>query len=158
MVSPQQLRRDYPDTKSKIVNWVSLIALGIVGIILALLAYWSLQKTEVLQINNAPFPVRTIREHPTAAGVVILNTDYCKKLDVTGRLRISFVSSSREVFLPITDERQEKGCYKSEVPVLIPKDIQPDKYHIHFRVVYSINPLRNQVIEEFDSQEFEVVD
>lgn len=118
--------------------------------------YWSVSGNDVLDVKNAPFPVRTIREHPTADGVVILKTEYCKNISASGRVRVSFFNPSREVFLPISTDKQDAGCYELEVPILIPKDLPPGEYRIKFRVTYQVNPIKS-VVEEFDSKKFQVV-
>lgn len=143
--------------KSRVINKVIIAGLLIASIGLGLLLMWSLQGNKVLEIHNAPFPIRTIREHPTADGVVILNVDYCKLQDAQGRVRTSYVSNSREIFLPLADERIPKGCHQGEYPVLIPINTPPDTYRIKFRIVYDVNPLKREVIEEFESAPFEVV-
>lgn len=140
---------------TKTINWIIFLALGIVAFGIGLFLYWRFANADVLDIKNAPFPVRTIREHPTADGVVILKVDYCKKVEAKGRLRTSFVSATREVFLPASEENQPPRCLKTEVPVLIPHEIPEDNYRVRFRIDYQLNPVKS-VIEEFDSQEFHV--
>lgn len=146
----------------KTANIIAYAALVFVSLMIGVCAYWALSETDVLEIKNSPVPVRTIREHPEADGVVILKVDYCKKIRATGKVRTSFVGESREVFLPVAEDKQPPQCNAGqlqpiEVPVLIPKDLSPGNYHIHFRITYDINPVRNGVVEEFDSQQFEVV-
>lgn len=131
------------------------LVLSFLGV--ALMLYWALSKGEVLVINNDPVPVRTIREHPTADGVVILKVDFCKKVNTVGKVRSSFVSPSREVFLPMYDDRSDPRCQVAELPVLIPKDLPPGEYHVHYHITYQVNPLK-QVVEDFDSKSFKVVD
>jgi hypothetical protein len=141
----------------RMIRYGIVLFLFIIACFVAVFAYWSTSERDVLKVNNAPFPVRTIREHPTADGVIILKADYCKLVDVEGRTRISFFSQSREVFLPLSRERGETGCNVVEVPVLIPSDLPAGNYRIKFRVVYQVNPLK-EVVEEFESKPFEVVD
>lgn len=149
MVVPPQTR------KNKLVNYVIYAVLIILATATGLFLYWIFQSKDVLQVHNAPFPVRTIREHPTADGVVILSVDYCKKTEVTGRLRMSFVSQSREIFLPVIDEPGEPGCTKTEFPVLIPHETPADTYKVKFHVDYEINPLKTVAVE-FESEPFVV--
>jgi hypothetical protein len=144
------------NTRRKITGWGLTIALVIIGIMIAIFVYWGISGREVLVINNQPFPVRTIREHAKADGVIILKVSFCKKIKNEGKVRVSFVSASREIFLPVNNEDSPPGCVDTEVPVLVPKDIPPDTYHIHFRATYKVNPLKT-VTEEFDSKPFEIV-
>lgn len=138
---------------SKVGHWVGFVALGVIALALGILLFWGLSSNDVLEVKNAPFPVRTVRQHASPNGVVILNVDYCKKVSTEGNLRMSFVSPTREVLLPMARERGPKGCFKTEFPVLLPKDITPDTYKVRFRVTYQVNPLK-QVMEEFESKEF----
>lgn len=133
-----------------LVTGVLLIAAGV-----ALITYWTLQSDNVLVVHNSPFPTRIIKDDK-GSGVVILSTDYCKNVDINGKVRVSFVSPTREVFLPISDEKQEAGCRKVDVPVVIPKDLLPDTYKIKFRATYNINPFKSAVISEFESKTFKV--
>jgi hypothetical protein len=143
----------HPTKTSKIMNKVAVVALVIIAIGIGLFLKWSYQSENVLQVKNEPFPVRTIRNHPTAGGVVILTVDYCKLQEAKGDLRISFVSPSREVFLPLAEEDGPVGCFKTEFPVLIPRDIPADEYRIKFRVLnYKLNPLKTAVDDSFQSQ------
>ncbi len=140
---------------------IFLLLLGLVSA--ARFLSWQYAKDDVLEIKNAPVPVRTIREVTHPQGVVILLIDYCKKINVTGKTRISFVSETREVFLPVSEDKAGVGCNfgqdkPTEIPIIIPMDLPPDTYRIHFRVAYDINPVKRGIIEEFDSLEFKVED
>jgi hypothetical protein len=147
---------DKPTKNAKRINMVIAASLVVIAIGVGVFLSWGFQSTDVLSVNKLPIPTRTIRDHPTAGGVVILNIDYCKKMDVEGNLRISYVSSTREVFLPLTKERAPKGCQKTEVPVLIPKDLPPDTYEIKLRATYDVNPLKKNITDEFKSSSFVV--
>jgi hypothetical protein len=136
---------------TKRINKVVVVALVATALAILLMLKWAVASEQVLTVNKQPFPTRTIREHPTAGGVVFLTADFCKNEDVKGELRTSFVSETREVFLPISREMSEKGCRTVELPVLIPKDIEPDTYRIKMRITYDINPLKQNVVQEFYS-------
>lgn len=138
----------------KIVTKIVVVGLLLSMLGVGLLVYWGSASTEVFQINKNPIPVRTIREHPTADGVVILDVDLCKKTSAKGQTRVSFVSASREIFLPLSDENLPEGCLDREIPILIPHEITPGEYKIKFRVEYDLNPLKKNVIQEFESLTF----
>lgn len=143
-------------TKSKVVNWVVVGALLLIALSIGVFFKWATANENVLVVKNAPFPVRTIRDHPTGGGVVFLNVNVCKNSDIEGQTRMSFVSPSREVFLPVQPERLPKGCLDREIPIIIPKDLTPDTYVIKFVVTYNLNPLKQGITDEFESKEFVV--
>lgn len=143
-----------PSTRSKLANWVVVGALVLIALSLGIFFKWASADENVLVVKNAPFPVRTIREHPTGGGVVFLNVNVCKNSDIVGQNRMSFISPSREVFLPIAEEGLPKGCLDREIPIVIPKDLPPDTYRVKFRVTYNLNPLKQGIVDEFESKEF----
>lgn len=136
---------------SKNINKIISFALIVIAIGIGIMIYWGVQSDKVITLNKDPFPTRTIREHPTAGGVVFLTTDYCKSTSAVGELRTSFVSETREVFLPLSREATKKGCHNNELVILIPKDIEPDTYKIKLRLSYDINPLKRGVTQIFYS-------
>lgn len=145
-----------PTAKDKLGAKLAYLALGIVAACVAVFTYWGLQPTNVLEIKNSPFPTRSVRTNAEPDGVIILTIDYCKNTTKRGEVRTSFVSTTREIFLPIATEQYDKGCRKEEVPVLIPKDLPTDNYRLKFTARYDINPLKEDVPIIFESQEFHV--
>lgn len=143
-----------PSRRTRTINRLIVLALVIAAAIIGVFGYWATQDTEVLKVRTQPFPTRTIREHPTAGGVVFLAVDYCKQYNVDGRLGVSFVSASREILLPTTEEDSNEGCVSREIPVLIPKDIAPDEYVIKLQTTYDVNPLKQGVTDTFLSEPF----
>jgi hypothetical protein len=100
----------------------------------------------------------TITVEPPATkdgGIEYLTVNYCKKINISGSVRTSFVSTTTEVFQPIGAEQLPKGCQTIKVPVIIPLDLPAAKYYIHFRATYKLNPLRS-VTEDFTTNTFQV--
>lgn len=124
----------------------------VIGLSIALLLYWSFANETILEVKNSPFPSRAISNEVDR--YVVLEADYCKRVKADGRLRLSFVSSTREIFLPIVPERLPVGCQKTNYPIAIPKELPPDKYVVKFRVLYDLNPLKKNIPAEFESKEF----
>lgn len=145
----------HPKRSTKILNWISIAALAVIAVSLAIILKWSFAPTEVLDIRNNPFPARVVPD-PTGqtGGIVFLKVDYCKNLAVNGTVRVSYVSKSREIFLPVSREQLPKGCSvdKQELPVVIPLSLLRDEYKIKFHVTYDVNPLKQNVSEDFESQ------
>lgn len=155
-MSEEIIEFDHPSRRTKIFNKLAVAALVIIALGVGIFLRWSFQDENIVDVKNQPFPTRTIREHPTGGGVVFVTIDYCKYYEAEGRLRISFVSQTREVFLPQVDERMHKGCNVVEIPVSIPNDIPSDEYRIRFRTVYDLNPLKRAVPDEFISRPVEI--
>lgn len=141
-----------PSLRTRVAYKFVYAALAVVAILIGIFLYWAFQSENVVKVNNEPFPTRTIREHPTAGGVVILTLDYCKLQEAEGRLRISFNSASETYLLPVRQERSAVGCRIVDYPVLIPETVVPGEYIIRFRVEYNLNPLKRDVIDEFESR------
>lgn len=147
----------HPKKSTKVANYVAVVSLVLVALALALFMKWSFASEDVLKVNNSPFPVRTIRQHAETGGVVILTVDLCKNTAVEGMTRTSFVSETREIFLPVAPEKLPKGCLKNqEVPILVPKDLPADTYKIKFRATYDLNPLKKGIVSEFESKSFQI--
>lgn len=139
--------------KSKLVNLLVGLALVVVAIGIGIILRWSFASENVLEVKNSPFPARVISDPSgQTGGIVFLKADYCKNTDDVGELRISYVSKSREVFLPIAKEQLPKGCDNKEVPVIIPLNLLRDEYRIKFRATYNINPLKKGIVINFESQ------
>lgn len=147
----------HPKKSTKIANYVAIASLLLTALAVGIFLKWSFADTDILQIKNNPFPARIVND-PTKStgGIVFLDADYCKTSDIVGEIRVSYVSKSREIFLPLTKEQLPKGCDKKEVPVVIPLSILQDTYRIKFRVTYDINPLKQNIVTNFESQEFKV--
>lgn len=145
-----------PTKTTKVINKFIVIALVAIAISLGVLLKWAFANENILEIKNSPFPTRIIQNSDGTNGVVVLQTEYCKNGQPKGTLRTSYVSSSREVFLPIAPETLQKGCFQREFSFVIPKELIPDQYKIKFRAVYDVNPLKRGVVVEFESQEFAI--
>lgn len=155
-ILPPPIHNNAPKGESKLskrINKIVIAALIATTASLGLMFYWAATSNEPITLNQAPLPVRTIREHPTAGGVVFLRTDYCKTTNATGKLRISFISETQEIFLPMAQEISKKGCHNRELAILIPNDIRADTYRVKMRITYQLNPLKKNVTQRFISKE-----
>ncbi len=143
----------HPTKTNKLLNWLAIGALAVIAIAIGIIMKWSFQDTHVLDIRNNPFPARTVAD-PTGqtGGIVFLRVDYCKNQAIDGTVRVSYISKSREVFLPVAKEQGPKGCENTELPVVIPLNLLKDDYKIKFHVTYDVNPLKQNVTEDFESQ------
>ena len=147
----------HPNKSTKVANAIAAISLTLVAIALLIFLKWSVADTNVLQVNNSPFPARVVSDPSgQTGGIVFLKADYCKNADNIGEIRMSYVSKSREIFLPLQKERLPAGCHNEEIPVVIPLNLLQDQYKIKFRVTYDINPVKKDVTTYFESQEITV--
>lgn len=147
---PEQV---HPAKRTVVANYLAAASLIVAALTLAVILKWSFASTNILEVHNSPFPARVVPD-PTGqtGGIVFLKADYCKNSDIVGEIRMSYVSKSREVFLPLAKEQMQKGCESKEVPVIIPLNLVKDEYKIRFRATYDINPLKRDVTTYFESQ------
>lgn len=145
-----------PAKVTKLLNKLAVIAIIVAAIGIGVFLKWSFQSQEVLKVNNEPFPVRIIKDESGKEQLVMLKVDFCKLQQAEGQLRTSYFNERQEMFLPISRERSEKGCVVTELPVAIPHGILPGEYRVKFRTVYKLNPVKQEVVNEFVSQSFKV--
>jgi hypothetical protein len=134
----------------RIVTYLFLLFMALTA---GLTLYWLYGPSEVLQVHNSPVPVRPTSQK--ADQLVFLIVNYCKLQAKPGTVRRALVSSTIRVMLPIQTDNGPTTCTQVDAPLLIPKGIVPDTYHVHIDVTYQLNPLR-QVTESLDSQDFVV--
>ncbi len=144
---------EHPTTTTKTLNKFFAVALVVVAIALGVFLKWSFESSAPLVVNNSPFPAR-VESDPTGktGGTIYLTVDFCKNTDKHGQVRWSYLSASREQFVPIVEEKFPKGCDKREIPVVIPTNLSQDTYIVKFRVTYDLNPIKKNVPVEFESQ------
>lgn len=151
---PPTLEPEPLPKSTKYINRFMLAALVVLAVAVAMLLKWSFADENILTVKNSPFPTSTIAS--PQGQVIVMEVDYCKNEDVKGQVRMSFVSQSREVFLPVQKEQQPKTCLKTKLPILIPRDLPTDTYVVKFRVTYNLNPIKQNVVSEFQSRSFKV--
>lgn len=140
-------------------SWVPPVlysALALAGVAVAIIYYWAVVPLDIIRLNNGPVPARPPQNQANNAEIFTHNI--CKLTDDHGTLRISFVGNNKETFLPVMSENSPKQCNDNlDYPIVVPSDLEPGKYHVHFRATYKPNPIRT-IIEEWDSQEFEITE
>lgn len=138
------------------INKTAVIALVVIAIGIGVFLNWSFTSEQPLVINNNPFPTRAIPPDAGPNDVLVLEIDYCKNTEKQGEVRTSFVSESREIFLPVVSEQYDEGCFFQDIPILIPEELPVGTYHIHFEATYDLNPIKKNVTIMFQSQKFTV--
>jgi hypothetical protein len=145
----------HPSRGQRIVYGIALFTLGIASVLVAIVLYWTFTGQKALEVTNAPVPVKP--KFVKSLEQITINVDFCKHTDVSGRVIRKLVSDKTELFAPVTFEQIPRGCYEDlEVKIPIPDQTPPGKYKVVYRVTYQTNPL-HEVISEFESQQFEVV-
>lgn len=129
------------------------LPLILIALVAAIVFYWNVQPTDVLDIKNTPYPVRPDTVDPGSA--VVVSANYCKLQAINGSLVVRFVGKKSIIRSPDTSERGPKGCQKLEFPILLPPQLAHDTYYIEFQSTYRINPITT-VDEVSRSQEFTV--
>lgn len=147
---------EHPTKTTKVINKFVVFALVLVAISIGVLLSWSFEARTPLVVKNSPFPTRGVPPHPGPNDVIVLDIDYCKNTNKQADVRVSYVSETREIFMPITKEQYDKGCYRQDIPILIPDDLPSDTYKLKFVATYNLNPLRQNVEVTFESQEFTI--
>lgn len=155
IVSTQEM--PHPTKTIKAINYIVAGILIAIGIALSVFIRWSVQSVTPLDIKNSPFPARIVND-PTGktGGIVFLTASYCKNTHDKGEVHMSYVSASREVPIPNSVEDLPLGCKTTDIPVVIPLDLTKDQYKIKFYVTYYINPIKKNVVIDFESQKFTV--
>jgi hypothetical protein len=143
----------HPSKTTRVINKFVVMALMAIAVSLAIFMSWSFESTP-LTVKNSPFPTRGVPPTPAANDVLILDIDYCKNTNKQGQVRASYVSETREIFMPISTEQYDKGCFREDIPIIIPADLPADTYSLRFVATYNLNPLKQRVQVEFSSQEF----
>jgi len=144
----QQDRKESANLQAKIVYALLLVPVVLLG----LMWYWLVFPAQVLEIKKLPIPV-TKPENIKSGRILSLMFDYCKHIDAQGTVEATLVSDKSVIMLPTYTERLPQGCSKVTAPMILPYTIIEQDYHIHYKVTYKVNPIR-EVVEEFDSQEF----
>lgn len=156
MKQVDEAKQEVQSAKKVRIRMASVLVLLMIGAVLVcggLSIYWLYANDDVLDVKNAPFPVQTIEQN--GEEILLLKVDYCKNTNTTGDVRVSFVSTSAEIFLPMSKEKQPRACVNTDLPIVVPKNLPPDEYHIHFRATYQVNPFKT-VVSQFDSVTFKV--
>lgn len=150
----QPIEPPAPSKTQRVAAIIAAVSLGIAAVGVGLMLYWASASTEILTIKNSPVPVRAVEQNGDR--LIILSVDYCKNINVTGTVRISFVSPTTEVFLPITQEKSPATCSDDDFPIILPKNLLPDEYKIKFHMTYDLNPLKKGIVQDFESKPFNV--
>lgn len=134
-----------------IFNYIILIFLGITTLGVLVFAFLYLWPTKIAEYHT-PYQI-----HPTtveAGNTIFYVADYCKYQPIPATVNRTIVDGT-VVFLPTTQTNLEVGCKKTDIPILVPLNTPPGRYHIDITLVYKINFVRD-VTYKIRTEEFTV--
>lgn len=143
------------EPKKKVEFRIMYSILILIFSILLLVAYWLLMPVKVLEIKKLPVPASQ-PEDIQSGRLVKFTFDYCKYYDTHGVVERTLISERAIVMLPTYPEFTPKGCDVIEAPVILPYTIATQTFHIHYKVTYQVNPVK-EVVEEFDTENFKIL-
>lgn len=141
------------EVKSKRLFYAVMGFLGLLGVLVLVLTYWTFERGPVLEIKNNPVPVR-----PTKIAddeYILLHYNYCKHSDAEGTVEGHLVSKTSVIPLPPTTDTTKANCRQFDAPNPIPGQAPPETYHYHYKACYPLNPIKESCTE-WRSKEFTI--
>lgn len=142
-----------PSWRQRIISKLLYVCLLIIIVIGGVFLFWAFEDSPVLEVKNAPFPVRPPVQYPDLAEV--MTVDYCKVFNAKGKVSAKLVGKQSIIEIPFPDEKSEIGCVKSDVPIVVPSYALDDTYYFSFTIRYQLNPIKTKTVH-IRSQPFEV--
>lgn len=140
--------------KHKRINILAWGGLGLTGLLIMLLTYWSLVPFKpVLEIPDNKLNV--VNKEVKAGDDLILNYHVCKRGELTG-LVTRYIEDNQVIALPDLYSRFPEGCANYNIPVTIPINTPTDMYTFHAQVTYKVSPIKT-VTYDFHSGKFKVI-
>jgi hypothetical protein len=140
--------------RHKRINILAWGGLGLTGLLIILLMYWSLVPFKpVLEIPDNKLNV--VNKEVKAGDDLILNYHVCKRGDLTG-LVTRYIEDNQVIALPDLYSRFPEGCATYNIPVTIPINTPTDNYTFHAQVTYKVSPIKT-VTYDFYSDKFKVI-
>lgn len=141
-------------TKAGNVAGFFVLALGVC--IIGLLYFWSFTPYKILSVQNAPVPIQPPTLASAANTTIIATTKLCKTTDIIPTVTRTIVGSGVVLMTPsYPGVLNSPGCVTLRQAIILPDFLPAGSYHIHWRVAYNVNPIR-QVVVQYDSQTFQV--
>lgn len=140
--------------RHKRINILAWGGLGLTGLLILLLMYWSLVPFKpVLEIPDNKLNV--VNKEVKAGDDLILNYHVCKRGNLTG-LVTRYIEDNQVIVLPDLYSRFPAGCDTYNLPITIPINTPTDMYTFHSSVTYKVSPIKT-VTYEFHSDKFKVI-
>lgn len=117
------------------------IANVLVGVMISLLVVTLGLLLWPIKVGDYHTPYKVTPQAIEAGQTVSYISDYCKYVPIKAEVTRTIVDGT-VIFLPTATTNLPTGCHKVAVPVTVPINTPPGKYHIEITLVYKINFLR----------------
>lgn len=141
------------DKKSKAINILSFLTIGVAFLYILLFLYWSLYNYKPMVINKRPLNVLT--KEVRQGGTLQFELDYCKYTDLPVTIRRRFVDGIIYA-MPDVSANNKEGCRVQRIAVDIPENLPDGEYIFSLSYVYKVNPIRSVEVTTH-TEKFEVI-
>lgn len=118
---------------------ITNLGLASAFILLLLVGYWTMYPYKPIEFFTEPHKVLT--KSNVAGSHVSFNLDYCKYMDLSTDLTVSFVDGFVYNTTPIITNL-EIGCHSLTQSIYIPKALPAGTYSVKMAMRYKVNPIR----------------
>lgn len=133
-----------------------LAVLALIALALALMLYYGLLYDNPPAVfNNVPFPVEP--QIVRAGDMLTVTSDLCRYTDVPVTIYRTWANDLSYLQSPEVFGGAPAGCGVNHFLVMVPAELPPGEYHIHYRFVYEVSPLSFPRVVEAHTEPFEVV-
>lgn len=135
--------------------------LGYLGLFITLTAvglfyFWSFYPYKPLNVLNAPVPIRPVQLASGVDTTIIATLKSCKSTTVLPAVTRTLVGQGVVITTPTyIGVLRTAGCHTLDQAIILPQFTPPGTYHIHWVVVYKMNPIRDVTVQ-YDSENFQV--
>ena len=123
----------------------------LLGLVLALVAYWLLYPYNPIDNSEVIMADKTVQQGQLSS----YKFDYCKNEEYPAKVRKDFVDGiifqmeSPKSTLPT-------GCHSIVVPLPIPETLPPGMYKVRITAIYRVNPIRT-ITNIIETETFSVI-
>lgn len=141
------------------IIYLLLVFMAAGSMVCFVLLYWMLWPYPLpLVVKNYSFTTPLHVETPTvhAGDVLAFDFDYCKNVDVPGKVYRTFIDGQTVGMVP-KDGNLPVGCNNTvSRGTVIPDTIEPGRYFLVVEVDYQVNPIRTIAVK-YATEYFQVV-
>lgn len=135
---------------------VVLTVMVMIGLLLAAMLYFgAVYQNPPITFANEPFPVQPAEVR--AGGSLVVTVDACRHTNVPVTIYRTWQNDLSYLQAPEMRGGLPVGCGISHFVVMVPEELPPGHYHIHYRFEYDVSPLSAPRIAEAETVMFTVV-